>query len=69
MQCILYCNNRNKSQFSRDIYETDSIWWYNHLQRTTTVNMTKMGKADIYIVYVMFSLIEYDHPHMIQANR
>ena len=32
----LYSDNRNKTQFFRDIYNTDSIWGYNHLKYTAT---------------------------------
>ena len=36
----------NRTQISRDIFETDSIWFYNHVGQKTTENMTTMGKVD-----------------------
>ena len=32
----LHSDNRNKTQFFRDIYNTDSIWGYKHLKYTAT---------------------------------
>ena len=42
----LHSNERNKTQQSWDyIYETDSIWWYNHLRHTTAEKYDNNGKG------------------------
>ena len=37
-----------KTQLPRDIYETDSIWWYNHI-RDTTIEKYGNNRKSTYI--------------------
>ena len=46
---ILHRNKRHKTHLFRDIYETYSTWWYNHLSHTTTENYDGNGKGIIFI--------------------
>ena len=55
-----------------EVFETDSISWFNHLRYTTTENMTTMGKVDV-MMYIygkcvttsnLFVLISLDKSHL-----
>ena len=47
----MHINERNEAQFSGDIYEIDSIWWYNHLRHTTTEKYDSNGESWYYDIY------------------
>ena len=41
-----HSDKETQQQNSRDIYETDSIRWYNHLRLTTIEKYDNSGKVD-----------------------
>ena len=41
----LHSNKGNKTELSRDTYETGNIWWYNHLRNTTNGRIWQHGKG------------------------
>ena len=44
MYSIIWTHHET-AQFSRDIYESDSIWRYNHLRHTTTEKYENNGNG------------------------
>ena len=52
----LHSNKGNKTQLPQDIYETDIIWWCNHLGHTTTEKYDNNGKG-WWCVYCLCALL------------